>query len=131
MKKAAFILLLSIAACSMEEMNEPKAKKAVEILIDKIKSGDYKATENYYSFSITESESGEQRTERLEKITDALGEIQAYEFLNASKTMTEDGEEMVLKYKVTCSKLIAEATFGVIIENGDYKVAKQDVTLAK
>jgi len=127
MRKLFFILLL-FAGCAHQQMDVQTAKSKVEQLLELIKSHQYDKMEEFYSASFTESEPMDVKTEKLKQIEKASGEMSSYEFMGSEQKERDNETILYLKYKVKCSKTNLTETFGVIMEEGKYKITSHEIT---
>jgi len=120
------IIAICILSCSKVEPN--KAKALVELLIQKIDSGKYSETPNYYSEEFNNSESLDARAEKYKELKDANGDVQSMQCISEkASTDPDDRPTLELIYKVKHTKLTSLEAFTVVSQNGDLKVESHDI----
>jgi hypothetical protein len=130
MKKLSFITVVLLFGCSaMTHPDMAKSKAVVEALIQKENSGNYAGTSQYYTDDFNKSETPEARTDKFQKLHDALGDFTSAELLKASdSTDPNDFPCVELRYRVKHSKLNSIEEFTVIKEEGNLKVEQHTIT---
>jgi len=132
MKKLAFILAIFITGCtSVMKLDQQKAKDLVEALEQKINSGDYAATTQYYDEVMNRNQTPEQRAENFRKLHAAVGDFVSMECTSIKNGTDENDMPCVnLVYKIKHTKINTIESFTVIRNEGGYKVSVHDITQA-
>lgn len=133
MKKLSIILVALLCGCSsVMHPDKEKSKAVVEALIQKENSGDYAGTSQYYTDDFNKSETIEARTDKFQKLHDALGDFISMELVKATdSTDPNDFPCVTLVYKVKHNKVNSLETFTVIKEEGNLKVEQQSIAQAQ
>jgi CRISPR/Cas system-associated protein endoribonuclease Cas2 len=128
--KKLFILffVLFLLSCTNQKLDVGMAENKVSELLELLKKGQYEEAQSLYSGVFQSSEPLEARIKRLQEIEDVAGKITGYEFLESSVKEFEGETILILKYKINCSKVNLTETFGVITEDGEYKIISQNIT---
>jgi hypothetical protein len=127
MKKILVVLLsISLVACS-GKLDESKAKAVVEDLIQKVDKGDYEGARKLYSEDFASSETSEVRADKFKQLKEVFGEVQSMEMTEAVENAEGDQAAMTLTYKIKHSKRTSVEKFVVVLEEGEYKIARQAV----
>ena len=128
MKKLILIaLIFSVFACSEEKLDVAKAKAVVENLIATTDKEDYKNISQYYTDALNEGEPEIVRSEKLGKLKLMLGDVKSVTLLGANDTTYQDLMALHLKYEIKHSKATSTQDFTIIKENGEYKIARQNI----
>jgi uncharacterized protein YceK len=129
MKKLAIIFAVVIAGCSsVMKLDQQKAKDLVEALEQKINSGDYAGTTQYYSEVMNRNQTPDQLAEKFKKIKAAVGDFVSMECISCKNGTDENDMPCVnLVYTVKHTKVNTTEGFTVVREEGGYKVSLHDI----
>ncbi len=120
------IILISCWGCG--KVDQTKAKALVETLIQKIDSGQYAETSNYYTDEFNAGESVDARTDKYKRLKEAFGNVQSIQCISVKdSTDPEDRPIVELLYKVKHTKLTSLEAYTVVSQNGSYRVEQQDI----
>jgi hypothetical protein len=127
MKKIFSMLLLTFMfACNINKPEPKKAQALAQQILDDIKSDNYTNLEKYYTAALNEGESLEKKIEKFNKLKAALGNLQSYTLTSTAENSESDQPTITLKYKLKCTKINAEQTFIIVVDEGEYKIAAQN-----
>src|SRR5579872_1389680 len=123
MKKIILIAAVLIGACVSQKPDEASAKNKVAELLELIKNHQYDKAQDLYSSTFMEEEPADAKVKELQQIANTTGDITSYEFMESKLKSDTDENLLIIKYKVKCTKTNLVETFGIIIEDGKYKIA--------
>ena len=126
MKKVLSLLLLTaLVACNINKPEPIKAQALAEQILEDMKKEDYTNLEKYYTIALNEGEPLEKKVEKFNKLTEALGKLQSYTLTSSTESNFGDQPALTLKYDLKCSKINAEQSFTIVVDEGAYKIAAQ------
>jgi hypothetical protein len=128
--KKLFVLLtvIAITCLSCGKVDNNKAKILVMSLIQKIDSGKYDETSDYYTDEFNAGESLNARIQKYKELKEAFGDVQSMECISVKDSTDLDDRPIVqLIYKVKHTKMTSLEAYTVVSQNGDYKIEQQDV----
>lgn len=88
---------------------------------------DYINLSQYYTDALNEGEPEHVRTEKLDKLKRMLGGVEKVTFLSSVDTLYNDQPALFLIYKIKHKKAFSTQQFTVIIEKGEYRIARQNI----
>jgi len=128
------MLIITAFICGCTSFKHPdiaQSKTVAEALIQKENSGDYAGTAQYYTDDFNKSEPLAARTEKFQKLHDALGDYVNAECVKSTdSTDLNDFPSVYLQYRVKHSKLTSLENFMVIREGGSLKVELHNIMQA-
>lgn len=129
MRNLIYILILFFlfSSCKQQKPEVAKAKTAIENLIMTIDKEDYINLSQYYTDALNEGEPEHVRTEKLDKLKRMLGGVEKVTFLSSVDTLYNDQPALFLIYKIKHKKAFSTQQFTVIIEKGEYRIARQNI----
>ena len=129
MKKITIVLFLFIcASCGLNKPEPAKAKELVEKLLADLKANNYQNLNVYYTDTFNDSEPLDKKTEKYQKMKDALGAIDSYEFVSSKESNQVEGVPALnLIYKVKYATMTLTYTFLVIKDEGKHKITFQNM----
>lgn len=130
MKKSFLFFIVLITGCFLAgyKVDPAKAKALIESLEQKIASGDYAGTAQYYGDVMNRSETTEQRVEKFKSLHDVLGDYQSMECISVKDTTdANDIPCLYLVYRIKHTKLTSIESFMVEVEEGQYKVEMHNI----
>jgi hypothetical protein len=121
-------MIVALAGCKREPMNEADARQLVEDLIIQADAGNYDNLKNFYSPAFNQSEPVEVKKEKLMHLQKVLGPVTGMEFISATH-VAEFGQprKLVLEYRVLHTKINTIEKFSVVEEEGGYRVSSHSV----
>lgn len=129
MKTYPFIILIFLFSSCALKVNQTEARTAVENLLTDLKNNNYTAIDKYYTDLSNESEPLEKKKERFEQLKEITGSILSFEFASAKEEYDSDKglNQLELKYKVKCERVILLYTFLFINDEGSSKIIFQNI----
>jgi hypothetical protein len=129
MKKLFLLATVIVIACvGCGKVDPEKAKVLVQSLIQKIDSGKYAETSNYYTDEFNAGESLDARTDKFKKLKEVFGNVVSLECISEKKSIDPDDRPTVeLVYKIKHANLTSLESFTVVSQAGDYKVEQHDI----
>ena len=129
MKKVTIILFLIICAgCGLNKPEPAKAKELVEKLLADLKANNYSNLNVYYTDTFNDSEPLDKKTEKYQKMKDALGQIDSYEFVSSKESnQVENVPALNLTYMVKYGTMTLTFSFLVIKDEGKHKITFQNM----
>ena len=122
------IMYLLLSGWTHPQLDEQTAKAKVEQFLELLKTHQYDKMKDFYSASFEESEPMDVKTQKLKNIESISGEVLTYEYISSERKEVDNETILYLKYKVKCSKLTLTETFGLIMEEGKYKITNHEIT---
>jgi len=122
------ILLFLLSSCALK-VNQPEAKQVAESLLTDLKNENYSGIEKYYTDLSNESEPLEKKIERFTQLKTITGAIKSFEFMSAKEEYDSDKglNQLELKYKVYCEKVVLQQTFLFINDEGKSRIIFQNI----
>lgn len=129
MKKTFCLLLLFFVSCGWTKIDPVKARAVAENFLTDQKNERYDSINDYFTPSFNESESVEQKIEKLKKIKDALGAMESFELTDTKVNQRglDDPSTVQFTYKVKYAKAEAVQTFILMNEEGSPKITFQNI----
>jgi len=129
MKNFFFFSFLFFASCAWTKVDPEKAKAVAENYLTDQKKEQYDNINDYFTSSFNESESLEQKIEKLKRIKEALGAIESYELKDTKVTQRglDDPSTVQRVYKVKYARGTADQTFIIMNDEGKHKITFQNI----
>ncbi|CAN5473890.1 hypothetical protein BH11BAC1_BH11BAC1_00760 [soil metagenome] len=129
MKTYPFLILIFLLSSCALKVNQTEARTAAENLLTDLKNNNYTAIDKYYTDLSNESEPLEKKKERFEQLKSITGSILSFEFESAKEEYDSDKglNQLELKYKVKCERVILLQTFLFINDEGSSKIIFQNI----
>ncbi len=131
MKRINFIIVLLISfsiGCGLNKPDPIKAKELVEKLLADLKANNYANLNLYYTDTFNDSEPLDKKTEKYQKMKDALGNIDSYEFVDSKESNQVEGVPALnLTYKVKYGTMTLNYSFIIIKDEGKHKITFQNM----
>jgi len=129
MKKLFYLTFLFFASCGWTKVDPEKAKAVAENYLNDQKKEQYDNINNYFTSSFNESESQEQKIEKLKRIKEVLGAIESFVLSDTKVTQRglDDPSTVQLIYKVKYARGTAEQTFIIMNDEGKHKITFQNI----
>jgi hypothetical protein len=128
-----FAMIVFVFAGCATKVDQSKAKTLVENLLNDLKNENYSSLDKYYTSSFNESEPLNQKVEKYKRLKDTMGAIKSFELAGSKENYDSDRgiNELELKYKVHCVRMVADESFLVINDEGDEKIIFQNIENSK
>jgi hypothetical protein len=125
----ALTLTVFLFASCASKVDVEKGKKLTSDYLTDLKNENYNDVNNYYTASFNESEPLEKKMEKFNKLKEVTGPIQSFELISTKENYdsVKGTNELELKYRVKCARLIVIETFLVIKDEGDEKIIFQNI----
>ena len=129
---ASLIISFILPGC-MNNVDESKAKALVENLLNDLKAENYASLDKYYTSSFNESEPLDKKIEKFKRLKETMGPIKSFELISSKENAAADKgiNELMLKYKVVCERVVVEETILIINDEGEEKIIFQNVETAR
>ena len=129
MKIFFFFSLLFFASCAWTKVDPEKAKAVTENYLNDQKKEQYDNINDYFTSAFNESESLEQKIEKLKKIKDVLGAMESYELTDTKVNQRglDDPSTVQLIYKVKYARGATIQTFIIMNDEGKHKITFQNI----
>ncbi len=128
-KLAIFSILLIASSCGLGKVDKVKGMAIAEALMQDLKNENYNNLDQYYMNSFNASEPLDRKTEKFKRLREVMGPIESYSLLEAKEEYdsVKGINQLLLTYKLTCSKVVAKQTFLIVNDEGDMKIMFQNV----
>ena len=122
------ILAIGFSGC-INKVDKSKALALVENLLNDRKNENYSSLDKYYTSASNESEPLNEKVIKFKRLKETMGAIQSFELISSKENYDSDKgiNELKLKYKVTCERMVVDETYLVINDEGDEKIIFQNI----
>ncbi len=114
--------------CGMNKPEVEKAKELAQKLLNDVKSENFTAINQYYTDSFNDSQPLDLKTDKYNKLKEALGALESFEFIGSKENNAIDNLPAIdLTYKVKYSRITVKFLFTIIKDEGKYKITFQNI----
>ena len=104
-----------------------QAKACTEKYLEAVRSENYLEADKYYSQLFSESETPEERIEKMKKLTEVMGKITSFQLTDSAEKNEGDEQLIMFTYKVKHTKINSIEKFMVMKNEGGYEITGHDI----